>query len=140
MDNSPGWTNEQIDILTDKWSTRSATEIGAMINKTRNAVIGKAARLGLPHKKKTGGSMRVLLPKKDRPARRSKVRLQVEAIPVPVPVDGGVHILDLVGHHCRAVIGRGSDGLARYCGAHKSKPHPYCAGHAALYYNKEFTQ
>ena len=43
------WTEEQIDQLKDLWSEGlSTSEIGRKLGVTKNAVVGKAHRLGLP--------------------------------------------------------------------------------------------
>ena len=45
-----GWTRETIAMLRQLWPTHSAGHIAAEIGATRNAVIGKAHRLGLQSK------------------------------------------------------------------------------------------
>lgn len=49
------WTDEEVAYLRQNWLKATATEIAKALGKsfTRNAVIGKAHRLGLP-KKPTG--------------------------------------------------------------------------------------
>ncbi len=45
------WTEEGVELLQKMWlEGRSAREIGERLSMTRNAVIGKANRLGLSHK------------------------------------------------------------------------------------------
>jgi len=46
-----------------------------------------------------------------------------------------VGLIDLEAHHCRAVVGRGADGLAAYCGAQKTAG-SYCAEHYRLHYER----
>lgn len=53
--------------------------------------------------------------------------------PVEPPPVGGVGLLDLQHHHCRAILGRGADSLAVFCGASKSSG-SYCAAHARMFY------
>lgn len=44
-----GWTEERVDQLTQLWiEGLSASEIGRRLQVSKNAVIGKAHRLGLP--------------------------------------------------------------------------------------------
>lgn len=46
-----GWTAAKVATLKKLWPTHSAEQIGKKIGTTRNAVIGKAHREGLPSKK-----------------------------------------------------------------------------------------
>ncbi len=46
------WTDEDIRVLRKLWPDNSASVIGALLGKSRNAVIGKAGRLKLPAKGK----------------------------------------------------------------------------------------
>lgn len=153
------WTQYDIDQLSYLWQTHSAGAIGAILMKTRNAVIGKAHRLGLSPKGQ--GRPRIHIGRSASRSRLEPKKLQksvpvVVTEPVFAPVPGGVHIMDLAYEHCRAVIGHGEDGLARYCGAQRSqraRTHmgqpvmdlngeslyeisSYCSHHSALYYRE----
>lgn len=140
------WNEDRVNVLTRYVADGlSASQIGALMNISRNAVIGKVHRTpGLTLKVKPAG----------RPKRKRKpvIRVAQQAPdgrapepPQPGP-EGGVHIMDLEQHHCRAVIGQGDDGLARYCGARKEGfirthtgipvPSSYCAEHGNLYYSR----
>lgn len=57
---------------------------------------------------------------------------------VPVAPDGGVPLMDLRDHHCRAISGRGADGLATFCGADKASG-SYCAAHSLRYFASRTT-
>lgn len=141
------WTDEETEILRRLWSTTFASQIAVMVNKTKNAVIGRACRLGLPPKKKgtprdsSNAALKARYRRANAPPRApGKIRMPVEKIAPPAPVnDGaGLHIQELGPSHCRAVIGRGPDDLARYCGAPKKmladRTSSFCEGHHALYY------
>lgn len=143
------WNEERVALLRLRWSEgASSGEIALELNVTRNTVIGKAHRLKLATRRRKG---RKAAPVRARPQRthnfhpKAPTPLHERPEPIVVPpmeeVQGGVGILEAQEHHCRAVIGTGDDGLARFCGAPKSsRMHgPYkssfCEGHASLYYN-----
>lgn len=135
---------------------RSASQIAEALGnefgvyKTRNAIIGLIHRMGLrkkresrankpapappvpPVKKQSRHSGR---PEGGRPLRLAPVKAPIAPILVPsasAPV-GGIGLLDLEHQHCRAIVGRGPDGLATFCGAPKSAG-SYCAEHAHVYF------
>ena len=60
------WTPEQTARLVALWPDNSASIIGAEIGMTRDAVIGKAWRLGLPNKLKNE-NVRELVPMHKKP-------------------------------------------------------------------------
>lgn len=154
--NLVSWTEEKIQRLKELWPTHSARLIGLEFNMTRSAIIGKAHRMGLA---KREGAKNESAPRQRRAytARPKKPllvplkallggRVMVEEVPPPIPVNEGVglSIMELENHHCREVVGRGPDQLARYCG-HPKIEHllimgtqvfrsAYCAGHALVNY------
>ena len=116
------WNPERVQVLIDAWlEGASASEIGRRLNISRSAAMGKVYRLRA--EKKLDETVRPKRPAPvPRPPRKKKQRLQprgpVVIVPVEPPkrIEGGVSIMDLQHHHCRAVIGKGPDGLARFCG------------------------
>lgn len=156
------WTDEAVAELKRLHSTglsmaRIAVALGC---KSRNAVIGKAHRLGLLSKqpkkaepKKTplktphGGGKRDLRPDTRR-ASPLKIRRQVAPRPspsllapvsehapepIPTPIVAGLKLIDLGLFHCRWIVGdvAGSDTI--YCGVPSTRG-SYCACHAAIAY------
>ncbi len=104
------WTDETVETLRDMWAAgASAREIGERIDATRNAVIGKANRLGLSHRAATAK------PKPEGP---------------PKPMSP----LDLNERMCRWPIGHPGDSDFRFCGAQRVAGRPYCPEHCALAY------
>lgn len=152
------WTPENIRILTELWANESlsARQIGNVIGMSKNAVIGKAGRLGLPRKKR-GVRQQSEAAKAGVRARKAKELARAKLPPKPIviqpPIAGGIPLMDLADHHCRAIIGYDDGGQARYCGATKrhhvdirgavirmaSTGEPlfhgsFCDGHAAIYF------
>ncbi len=132
------WTVEREDylrfLLAD--AGKSCSQIARMMDVSRNAIIGKANRMGLA-KRERG---RRPDPKPEKIVERKKyVRpisvALIQHTPVAiVALDGGVPLLLLRHHHCRALVGKGEDGLATFCGQHKAPVGSYCPGHALRYY------
>lgn len=150
----PEWPEESVNILTNLWSQGlSAAVIAAELGKTRNAVIGKAHRLKLSKpsrpKKAAGRRSRARPQHNPSPAKIIASALNF-GVPEPFvenpPVEGGISLLDLEGHHCRAIVGNGPDGIARYCGAQKegrlltSKggffDSAYCQAHGDIFFQR----
>lgn len=152
------WSPNDIDVLTNLWSTHSGSVIGSMIGKSRNAVIGKAYRMGLTNKK----PQRELTQSERRPRPRKRPSgncrsffPKVAKLPPITPIlapPRNLSILDLGWGDCRAIVGRGEDGLALYCGVAqrermvvgedgeaKVEQSSFCPGHAHIYY-RPFTR
>jgi len=149
------WTEERVTLLTQLWGNgKSASEIAEIIGEvTRNAVIGKAHRLGLsgrpsPIKKVVSGSAatpkverrpavkrRELKPEKPEAVAPKTARVvihpKVKIDDAPV---GGATILDLTERMCRWPIGDPQDPGFRFCGRSRTTILPYCAEHAAKAY------
>ena len=104
------WTGEAVEVLQAMWAEgRSARDIAERLGTTRNAVIGKANRLGLSHMSKP------------RPAK-------VE----PKPRAPGS--LDLNERMCRWPIGHPGDQDFHFCGNPRIAGRPYCEAHCAMAY------
>jgi GcrA cell cycle regulator len=141
-----GWTDKRVELLRTRWAegyscTQIATDLGPGF--TRNSVIGKVHRMGLPKRvarekdymrwrtKKSLPTLPFLPPKTERKARKP-----VEFAPDTrcvrpvemVPEAERVHLLDLEPHHCRFPFGEGT-GIS-FCGRKKVAGLPYCSSHA----------
>ena len=109
------WTEEQIDQLKELWSEGlSTSEIGRKLGVTKNAVVGKAHRLGLPPrpspiKRATGAK---------RPT-RSKVMAVKPASRGPT---------------CMWPIGHPNEPGFRFCGKSALSGKPYCQEHYDIAY------
>jgi len=108
------WTDEAVQLLKELWlEGRSAREIGERLGMTRNAVIGKANRMGLAHKTKT-------------PAPR-----------VSAPVETSSRAIsphELNEKMCRWPIGHPGDQDFHFCGGQRVPGRPYCETHCAMAY------
>ncbi len=160
------WTDERIALLKKMWKEgKSAAEIAKILAKgvTRNAVIGKAHRMGLsgrpsPIKKPAAA------PKKEKeaaaPAKKESAREAApaarKATPAPaakpspmlareadelkkiekdvVPLGGGVSLLELTERMCKWPIGDPRDDDFTFCGRGIRVGTPYCPEHAAMAY------
>jgi GcrA cell cycle regulator len=110
-----GWTDEKIGRLKKLWSEGLTTgEIGKRLAVSKNAVVGKAHRLGL----------------KGRP---SPIKRQQKI--VEVKKETRIFTLtDLSAQTCRWPIGDPKHEDFRFCGRPVAAGKPYCADHCATAY------
>src|SRR5215218_1967360 len=135
------WTKERIELLTKLWTEGlSASQIAAELGEdvSRNAVLGKAHRLGLAQGERKGGST----PRARNPTRRLEPAPAVETSPeddpeparmlpaqptatpadmhfqrdVLVPRAEGLTIMDLREAMCRWPLGDPTTPEFRFCG------------------------
>ena len=127
------WTAERVELLRKLWGEGlSASQIAAHIEgATRNSVIGKRNRLGLPKRtnERTRGDAIV---RKIAKARKAKPpQFKKEPIKVAPEPEGHsrVTLSELRPHHCRWPIGDPKESTFRYCGERKHS-NSYCSHHA----------
>ncbi|GEO79939.1 GcrA family cell cycle regulator [Pararhodospirillum oryzae] len=107
------WNDDNIEQLKRLWAEGLTTgEIGKELGVSKNAVVGKAHRLGL----------------KSRPSPIK--RGAKEAKPEPKIRS----LVDLSAHTCRWPIGDPRDPGFHFCGKPTLPGKPYCAEHAAIAY------
>lgn len=139
------WTKKEEELVRKLWTQgASASTIAQKLGGlSRNAVIGKARRLGLNGRKPTSRerivAMRAKAPgatshagaivqRRVRMAERRKYRAN-QPEPVHTPETAVHSIIDLKRHHCRWPIGEpGKPGFA-FCGAQKTIGSSYCQHH-----------
>lgn len=142
------WTDERVEALRKAWADGlSASLIAARIGGvTRNAVIGKLTRLGLPGRKPL--SRRRYLRKARKPTpiapptRLSVVQdLVKDGLPIPPPAEFDVPRIattDLESHHCRfpciADVKAAERNAPIFCGLKPVPGLPYCEVHSARAY------
>ncbi len=146
------WTDERVEKLKKLWNEgRSGANIADMLGGvTRNAVIGKAHRLGMSHRLDRYGVNRPPPSTKTRARQEPRRRLTIlkapfnpppadfaPTEPLPVPMDelfiapeNRKRLLDLEPKDCRWPIGDPRAADFHFCGHAKHDPLPYCEFHA----------
>ncbi|SIS41243.1 GcrA cell cycle regulator [Insolitispirillum peregrinum] len=114
------WTDERIEQLKELWAEGLTTgEIGKRLGVSKNAVVGKAHRLGLKGRPS--------------PIKRTKAPRQTPA--APKEKEQKIRsVVDLSAHTCRWPIGDPREPGFHFCGAPTIANKPYCAEHAAIAY------
>ena len=126
------WFTPEMDArLTALWGMTSCVAIGHELGKTKNAIIGRAHRLGL---RNIRPEPKPKLPKAPRIRGEFKARKSptLRFLSPPVPVEP-LNILfgDLERHHCREIVGK--DGFQSLsCGHSKIEDSSYCRFHHAI--------
>jgi len=116
------WTEERIEELSKLWAEGlSAAEIGKRLGITKNAVVGKVHRLGLP---KRGSPIKRSATPKPRPKRKE------------VKGGGTVTLQSLKSGMCSWPTGEPGTPEFRFCGEETVSGKPYCATHCERAYVK----
>ena len=142
--NRPTWTTERVELLKSHFEAGlSCREIAAAIGVSRNAVIGKLARLDL-----TRGPARAE-PRPDKTARersaKSIPRLQYQMLQAvyendsrrsrePIASEHRCSLFELSEERCRWPISTPGAEDFCFCGNTPLDGMPYCAGHTRLAY------
>jgi GcrA cell cycle regulator len=117
------WSDERVELLKEIWGAgKTAAQIAQELGDglTRNAVIGKAHRLGL------SGRVAPVQKKVDKP-------LPPEVNDIPAK-NGGISLLELTEKTCRYPYGDPKKPNFHFCGGCSLPGLPYCAEHAQLSY------
>jgi GcrA cell cycle regulator len=152
------WTDDRVDLLKALWKKgSSASQIAKILGLcTRNAVIGKAHRLGLSgteesrraaaneaHRKRQAAlcaEMRPQIGRSPRPMGLETGKDKTKPIaPTPLPVEPPfvsprVPLADLTPSMCKWPIGTPGDPDFAYCGFKAHPGVPYCVHHAQRAY------
>ena len=150
---SKTWPDERVAILTKLWAeglsaSQIATQLGGV---TRNAVIGKVHRLGLPGRAKPSSPARkrVTTAKTGKPRIKTTrapsaprtPRIVAAAPPAPPPLDAKpmangefATILTITDHMCKWPIGDPGAADFRFCGRKTDPEEPYCVPHSQVAY------
>lgn len=157
------WTDDRINTLKKMWKEgKSAAEIAKTLGKgvTRNAVIGKAHRMGLsgrpspikkpapPKKEAAAKIVKTAAPKPVVGGKKSAAPAPAKAAGVPAreveelrklesaapKIGGGVALIDLTERMCKWPIGDPKEADFSFCGLTIRAGTPYCPEHAAMAY------
>lgn len=135
LTNNP-WTDDRIVKLKELWPDTSAANIANALGGgiSRNAVIGRARRLGLASKKSFQAREKS---RKRRPPRSTSFNPLPKFEPRPAPVHHDtpprmVTLQELEPHHCRYGLGDPREADFRFCGADKIEGSSYCGCHFRL--------
>jgi GcrA cell cycle regulator len=140
------WTEEQDQYLREHRGKLSSSQIGAQLGCTKNAVIGRANRIGLGRLRsyndfeEINHAKRVKKIAKERVARPATVNLV--ALPPPsfddaaIPVEQRKSTLELGPHDCRWPVGDPQEPGFFFCGAIQRDDSSYCAAHHHIAYNR----
>ena len=138
------WTVAEDNLLRDQWNKRSATLLVTLFeNRTRNAIIGRAWRIGLKTIRGLTPRQNVsreTIPPKAKPMRLAtpiKKKAPPPKLPVSPPIAPLDHwqplagivpvpLLELHEEHCRWPVTGGS------CGCQKEEGSSYCKTHRAM--------
>lgn len=127
------WTPERVELLKQMWgngltAAQIAEKLGGI---TRNAVIGKANRLGLSK----GGKPRHTRPRAPHPPQRRPPPELTAPPPPPPPPEPDIDPEELPwSRRCQWPIGHPGDPGFRFCGAAAQPSKPYCWHHCTLAY------
>lgn len=142
------WADDKEQVLRELWAEgHSGSEIGAKLNMSRNAIIGKVHRLGLPGRDTTTRKHRIVTKparneeKKQRPKstlfrtllERKKANVfagGTEIVEPEIPeAPGRFTLLQLEDDQCRWASGQDDKGRHLFCGDVKMAGKPYCECH-----------
>jgi GcrA cell cycle regulator len=148
---STTWTDERIALLKTLFERgRTCREMAYEIGVSRNAVIGKLARLNLtrgraaraprterrsgpaPQRPRGARQLQILLKTRMEEGEAAAVRATFEAL--PIPEGPGCSLLELGDDKCRWPIGDAIAADILFCGNKPFGGSPYCAGHARMAY------
>ena len=134
-----GWTDEQVEELKRLWEKGLTTgEIGKALGVSKNAVVGKAHRLGLNGRpspirrgdEETEETVSEPVEKK----KETKTAASKKSAAKEKEKQKLFTVNDLTSTSCRWPIGDPKDEDFHFCGKEALPDKPYCAEHAAIAY------
>ena len=110
------WNDREVAFLRMNWMEKSASELGDILGRSKNSIIGKVRRLGLPRKKN--------------PATRSAMKVNDSLVNGHIKGDGSIHFSDTKRDQCLYMSG--TDGIC--CGKKVMEGKAYCEEHYKICY------
>lgn len=153
MGKGVAWTDEDVERLKPLWANREnhIDWIAEQMGRNRNSVIGAVHRYGLPLRSVSTGPQKDRILKARNTSKLVKPRKRLNwginhTNKLPPTVieaekrEGGIPLMELRPHHCRAIIGSSDDyrGLATYCGDTAVEGTSWCNFHHARFFTKGF--
>ncbi len=125
------WTPDRVKTLMALWAEGIPTlDIGRRLGVTKNSVVGKVHRLGLPKRQSPINST-------SRAPRVAKLPSSLRAPSMVVPPTADmVKMEELTSGMCSWPEGEPDSEDLRFCGQPSVEGKPYCAGHCARAYVK----
>jgi len=143
----PSWTEDRVELLRKLWTEGlSCSEIAVELpGFSRNAVISKVHRLGLPGRKERRVEVRK---PRDAPRKRYQrtgfgtYRKLFDLFDIPATSVDDLQIsiaqrktlIELEFHHCKWPIGDPGNAGFFFCGANRLDDRPYCRSHCIIAY------
>lgn len=126
------WPSERVSLLREHWAAgASVGEIATLLNVSKNAVVGKAHRLGLERRlKQTGRRKKASRRVKQTPPIHGRISSVLDLARIPVPP------WNIGPHDCQWPIGNPRKPGFGFCGHPiiEDGYAPYCAEHHARAY------
>ncbi len=133
-----GWTDEQVEELKHLWEKGLTTgEIGKILGVSKNAVVGKAHRLGLnsrPSPIRRNDEDRNITETTDQNEKKKILKSTVIQKSADKEKKKFITVNDLTSSSCRWPIGDPKDEDFHFCGKQSLPDKPYCEEHAAIAY------
>jgi GcrA cell cycle regulator len=143
------WTEEQDQYLRDHRGKLSSSQMGAQLGVTRNAVIGRANRIGLEPLRAINSifdgvnqARRIARDRAPKVKVVKPVQLKVVALPAPtiddnaIPLEQRRTFFELGAHDCRWPVGTPGTDDFFFCGAPKDEDRSYCDCHHAVAHDR----
>ena len=127
------WTPDRVKTLMALWAEGISTlEIGRRLGVTKNAVVGKVHRLGLP-KRQSPINSSPRAPRAAKPAEPTRAAPPPPSVPLSADM---VKMEELTSGMCNWPEGEPGAEDFRFCGQPSVEGKPYCAAHCARAYVK----